>query len=96
VHFIGYVVIGVTGMSEVQGVGVAVRELVRYQSVSMYVATDRVKSGVRFNIRPQAGCIRAFWCAMVGIIAHIYLHYERYVSSTAVNFKHEEGTKIFQ
>jgi hypothetical protein len=41
------------------------------QSVSMYVATDRVRSGVRFNIRPQAGCIRAFWCNILGIIAHI-------------------------
>ena len=58
-------------MSEVQSVGLAVRESVRHQSVSMYVATDRVKSGVRFNIRPQAERIRAFWCKMVGIIAHI-------------------------
>jgi hypothetical protein len=36
----------------------------------MYVATDGVKSGVRFNIRPQAGRIRAFRCKMVGITAH--------------------------
>jgi hypothetical protein len=37
----------------------------------MYVAADRVKSVVRFNIRPQAECIPAFWFKIVGIIAHI-------------------------
>jgi len=58
-------------MSEIQSVGVAVREWVRYQSVSTYVATDRLKSVEHFNIRPQAESIRAFWCKMLGIIAHI-------------------------
>lgn len=37
----------------------------------MCVATVRVKSGVRFDMCPLAGYIRAFWCKVVGIITHI-------------------------
>jgi hypothetical protein len=59
----------------------------------MYVFTDRVKSGVLFNIRPQAGCIRAFWCKMMGIIAHILFIMK---DISVISFKHDEGTNILQ
>ena len=66
-------------MNKVQIVGVSVRECVHHQSLNMCVPTDRVKSGVRFNIRFQTGCIHAFWSKMVGIIAPIFcFHYTRY------------------
>ena len=69
-------------------------------SVSMCVATNRVKSGLHFNIRHQAGCIRAFWCKMVGIIARLFLimkdisvkySYSRSVRKVSSHFEYLEN-----